>query len=111
MVSAERGFLVFSTDLDLSSHLFGFSLRDGVDPGTQLHVSVGYAVPSMEYDPHSERLFVPESIFGAHGVNIFDALTGERLTPKPIATTGRPTDILRLPRSEFRIWRFGDLVI
>jgi hypothetical protein len=95
-VGPERGYLVYSTDLDLSSHLKPFSLRDGVEPGPELHVSVGYFVPSLEFDPVRNFLFVPDGAFDRRGVFVFDTSTNERLTPAPIGTSGMPTDILLL---------------
>jgi hypothetical protein len=95
-VTADRGYLVFSTDFDLSSHLTPFSLRGGVEP-VQLHVSVGYAVPALVFDPLAGTLFVPDAgSLGSVGVNVFDAATGDRLTPTPIAIAGQPTDLLLL---------------
>jgi hypothetical protein len=59
MVDADRGFLVYSTDLDLSSHLQPFSLTKGVDPGRNLHVSVGYAVPALRTSRAAARSSCP----------------------------------------------------
>jgi len=96
MTSASSGFLVYSTDLDLSSHLKRFSFEHGVEKGPELHVSVGYAVPAIAHDPRSGNLFVPESIFGSRGVHVFAADSGQRLTQQPLGTGGRPTDLLLL---------------
>jgi hypothetical protein len=99
MVTPERGFLVYSTDLDLSSHLKGFSLSGGVEPGRERHVSVGYFVPSLVHDPRTHSLFVPDGTFGRRGIFVFDADSGEILTKEPIVTEGPPTDLLlRSPR-------------
>lgn len=98
MVTSERGFVVYSTDFDLSSHLKPFTVSGGVPPGPELHVSVGYFVPNLELDPRKKTLFVPEGAFGRQGVLVFDASTGEPLTPARIPTRGPPTDVLVLDR-------------
>jgi hypothetical protein len=81
-VTADRGYLTFSTDFDLSSHLTPFSLSGGVEP-VELHRSVGYAVPDA-------------GNLDSIGINVFDAATGQRLTPSPIPTSGLTTDVLSL---------------
>ncbi len=98
MISPDRGYLVFTTDLTLSSHLHAFTLTGGVDP-TPLHVAVDYAVPALVYDDRSGALLVPQAGFNDNGVHVFSTATGARLTGKPIATGGRPTDLL-LPRPD-----------
>jgi hypothetical protein len=102
MVTPDQGYLVFSTDLILSSHLQRFSLAGGVETGPQLNVSVDYAVPALEFDAQSGSLFVPDGAFGRRGVHVFDAATGERRTSEPIATNGSPTDILLLREGDAR---------
>lgn len=95
-LTPDRGFLTFSTDFDLSSHLTPFSLSGGVEP-VELHRSVGYAVPALAFDPLAGTLFVPDAgSIDSRGINVFDAATGRRLTPSPIPTSGLPTDVLLL---------------
>lgn len=96
MVDGDRGFLVYSTDLDLSSHLQPFSLSRGVDEGMNLNVSVGYAVPSLAHDPRRGVFFVPDHVVGRRGVHVFDVESWERLSKSPTAVTGLPTDVLLL---------------
>lgn len=96
LVTPERGFLVFSTDFDLSSHLKRFTLATGVEEGPELHVSVGYAVPALVVDPLANTLFVPDGVFAAQGVHAFDATSGARLTTAPTRVGGRPTDLILL---------------
>ena len=91
------GYLTFSTDLTLSSHLLPFSLEHGVPPGPQLHVSVDYFVPALAHDPRSRLLFLPDGAPDQQGLFVFDARTGEKLTPNPIPVSGVPTDVLLLP--------------
>ncbi len=97
LISRDQGYLVYSTDLDLSSHLKPFSLTWGVDPDPELHVSVGYAVPALEHDPRTDTLFVPDGTFDSQGVLVFQASTGERLAPRPIPSSGPPTDLMMFP--------------
>ncbi len=97
MVTPERGYVVYSTDLDLSSHLKAFSVTGGVEPGPELHVSVGYSVPALALDRRAGTLFVPDGAFSRRGVHVFDAATGQRLRTEPVGTAGQPTDILLLP--------------
>ncbi len=99
MVTPERGYLVFSTDLILSSHLLPFTRADGVAPGPEMNVSVDYFAPALAFDPESETLYAPEGDFGERGVHVFDTSTNQRLTETPIPTDGPPTDLLRLPEN------------
>lgn len=59
MVTPERGYLVHSTDFDLSSHLKAFTLRGGVEPGLELHVTLGYAAPTLVVDPPRRHPVLP----------------------------------------------------
>jgi len=90
----DRGFLVYSTDLTLSSHLLPFTLADGVPPGPELHVSVDYFVPTLVHDPRANLLFLPDGVYRRQGIFVFDARTGSRLTEEPIATNGAPVDLV-----------------
>jgi len=101
MVGPDRGYLVYSTDLDLSSHLKAFSLSRGVESGPELHVSVGYFVPAIEFDARAGSIFVPDGVFGRQGVHVFAAATGERRSDI-IPTNGPVTDILLLRTADVR---------
>jgi hypothetical protein len=87
MVDQQRGWLVFSTDLLLSSHLHAFTLTGGMDP-SEADVSLDYFVPHLVYHAASNTLFWPEP----DGVQPFDATTG---TPRagPTLLDGLPTDL------------------
>jgi hypothetical protein len=87
MVDAQRGWLVFSTDLLLSSHLHAFTLTGGIDP-SEADVSLDYFAPHLVYHPASNTLFWPEP----DGVQPFDATTG---APRagPTLLDGLPTDL------------------
>ena len=94
MLNPDEGFLVFSTDFDLSSHLQRFTLEGGVDPPPELIVSVGYAVPALELDTTGDRLFFPDGGIDTRGIRVFDVATGIEQTTAPLMTSGRPSDIL-----------------
>ena len=96
MLDGQRGYLTFSTDLLLSSHLHKFTADGEVDP-EELDVAVDYFTAAMAFDPLTQSLYVPTGGFGADGVNVFDALTGGRLTATPIPTGGPPTDLVLIP--------------
>ena len=87
MVDAQRGWLVFSTDLLLSSHLHAFTLTGGMDP-SEADMSLDYFAPHLVYHAASNTLFWPEP----DGVQPFDATTGApRADPTPL--DGLPTDL------------------
>jgi hypothetical protein len=91
------GYVISSTDLVISSHLKGFSVSGGLDPTADLDTSVDYFVPALVHDPRADALLVPVRGDGerhlAHGVDVFDAGTGRRLTLETAATGGPPTDL------------------
>lgn len=95
MITPQEGYLVFTTDFTLSSHLHRFSLTGGVNPDP-LIVSTDYAVPKLVHDAVTGYLFVPEGGSLTRGINVFAAATGQRLTEPSIATDGAPTDLLLL---------------
>jgi hypothetical protein len=95
MVGPDRGFLAYSTDLLLSSHLHQFSLNGGVDP-TELAVALDYFSPAIEFDAGTQTVFFPIGGSLENGLVAFDARTGARLTDRLIATTGPPTDLVVL---------------
>jgi hypothetical protein len=95
MVGPEDGFLVYSTDLLLSSHLHQFSLARGVDP-TELAVALDYFSPAVEFHDPTNTVFFPLGGSLENGLLAFDATTGARLTDQLIATSGPPTDLIAL---------------
>jgi hypothetical protein len=94
MTAPDRGFVVYSTDLDLSSHLKRFTISGGVEPGLELFVTVGYAVPALALDPKQDNLFVPDGAFGRQGIWVLRASTGQILSSSPVPTDGMPSDLL-----------------
>lgn len=97
MTSATEGFLVFSTDLLLSSHLKPFTIPDGPEPGFEWIVSLDWFAPALAYDAEHGRLYYPHNGFGDTGVHVFDAETGERLTDEAAPAPGPPSDLLLVP--------------
>jgi hypothetical protein len=92
MVTPEDGFLAFSTDFTISSHLHAWAIGHGVDPDP-LFVAADYLAPTIEFDPRSNNIFFPVGGNIDTGVHVFDATTGEQLTMHLIPTSGPPTDI------------------
>ena len=58
MLHGRRGYLTFSTDLLLSSHVHKFTSDGEVDP-EELDVAVDYFIARMALDPLTQSLFVP----------------------------------------------------
>jgi len=96
MVDEERGYLVFTTDFTLSSHLDRFSLAGGVAENVNMHVSVDYAVPAFGFHAVTGSLFVPDGAFEKHGIDVFDTSTDKKLNGPPIDVDGATTDVLLL---------------
>jgi hypothetical protein len=98
MTSESEGFLVFSTDLLLSSHLKPFTLADGPEPGPEWIVSLDWFAPALAYDAATGLLYYPHNGFLDSGVHVFDAATGERLTEEAVpAQALPPSDLLLIP--------------
>jgi hypothetical protein len=95
MVTPERGFLAYSTDLLLSSHLHQFSLAEGVDP-SELAVALDYFSPAIALDSATNTVFFPIGGSLENGLFAFDATTGARLSDQLISTSGPPTDLIVL---------------
>ena len=96
LVEPDRGFLVFSTDLALSSHLHAFRIPGGVEEG-ELYVSVGTFVPELVLDPGTGSFFLPDGGGPPAGIHAFDARTGARRTGAIVDVGGRPGDLVLLP--------------
>jgi hypothetical protein len=92
MVTPDRGFLAYSTDLLLSSHLHQFSLKSGVDQ-RELAVALNYFSPAIEFEPSTNTVFFPVGGMLDDGLFPFDATTGTPLSDRLIATSGPPTDM------------------
>jgi len=97
LVTPERGYLTFTTDLALSSHLVPFTVSGGVETTSAIFETVGYFVPTLAFDPRADTLFFPDGATPPFGIYVFDAATGELLTTEPIVTDGQPTDLAIFP--------------
>jgi hypothetical protein len=84
---AGGGFLNYSTDLLLSSHLHRFDT--GVE-FEELSVALDYEAPSLEHALHDHSLFVPKT----DGIVVFDSRTGDALLAEPVATDAPASDIV-----------------
>ena len=93
LVTPDRGYLTFSTDFALSSHMVPFTLTDGADANDTFYQSVGYFVPTLVLDEVSDTYFFPEGAGPVMGVHVFAALDGTRLTADPVVIDGFPTDM------------------
>jgi len=98
LVDDDAGFLTYSTDFAVSTHLKRFTLSGGADSGPDLFSSVGDFAPVLVYDPNTRLLFLPDGAPGQTGVRVFKR-DGTQLTTTPTATSGPPTDLLLLPAS------------
>lgn len=92
MIDDDRGWLVFSTDIVLSSHLHPFTISAG---GQTLEAATAlfYFAPHIVYDPAGDTVFFPQP----GGVRAFDGTTGAERTAGPTALDGTPTDLALLP--------------
>ena len=88
MHSESQGYLAFSTDLLLSSHLHAFDTAGDVDP-TEHQVALDYFVPHLLLDRAGAQLYWPEP----GGLHVFDTATGARLTTDLIPLGGLPSDL------------------
>jgi hypothetical protein len=92
-VDGSRGWLVFSTDLLLSSHLHPYTFEAGMD-SFEADVSLDYFAPHLVYSAAGDTLFWPEP----DGVQAFDATSGApRAAATPLPGGGLPTDLALLP--------------
>jgi hypothetical protein len=92
MLDADRGWLVFATDIVLSSHLHPFTLSAGTEV-FEAATSLFYFAPHLVHDAAGHRLYWPEP----GGVRAFDAETGAPLAALPTPLPGDPTDLALLP--------------
>jgi hypothetical protein len=96
-VDRNRGYLAYSTDLLLSSHLHEFTFEGGIGP--QLQVALDYFTPALAHDRPTDLIFSPDGNFGSTGVRVFEADGGRELTTAAIPTSGPPQDLLLLRRT------------
>jgi hypothetical protein len=92
MITDDRGWLVYSTDIVLSSHLHPFTITAG-EGFPEAATSLFYFAPHIVYDPATDTLFWPEP----NGVQAFDGTTGIARQASPTPLSGAPTDLALLP--------------
>ena len=111
MIDAQSGWLVFSTDLLLSSHLHPYTFETGMDP-FEADVLLDYFVPHLVYVRPSDTLFWPEP----DGVQPFDGTTGvPRAEATPLPVAGIPTDLALLASAQVAFaapaWAYAAIVL
>ena len=80
LVRPERGYLAYSTDLAVSSHLNSFTVAGGADPSVGLDESVGYFSPTMVFDASNDTFIFPVGGINPPGVHILNADAGQFIT-------------------------------
>jgi hypothetical protein len=97
LVSPERGYLTFSTDFALSSHMVEFSVSEGVVPSGALFETLGYFVPTLPVDARSGTLFFPDGASSTPAVHVLDAGDASHIATVPIDLNTFPTDVVVVP--------------
>jgi hypothetical protein len=100
MVTPQRGYLVYTTDLTVSSHLNEFTLAAGPAP-LAVFTAVGFLAPALVFEHTGNRMFFANSDTSQPGVRVFDAATAEQLSTNLIATGGPPSDLALLSDGPF----------
>ena len=95
MVTSDAGYLAFSTDLAISTHMLPFSVTGGVEHGPAVYEDIGYFAPVIRFDELSDNFFVPQGSMD-FGIHVFDATTGTRQTTDAVALGGPPADMTLL---------------
>ena len=102
MVSPERGYLVYTTDLTSSSHINEFTLAAGPSP-LAVFTAVGFLAPALVFDHTGNRMFFANSDSSQPGVRVFDASTAAPLTTDPVPMGGPPSDLALLFEGPFSV--------
>ena len=102
MVTHERGYLVYTTDLTTSSHLNEFTLAAGPAP-LPVFTIVGFLSPALVFEHNGNRMFFANSDRSQPGVRVFNATTAEPLTTDPVPTGGPPSDLALLSDGPFSV--------
>lgn len=100
MVTPHRGYLTFSTDFAVSSHMVEFTAIDGVLPGGALFETVGYFVPTLPHDPQSDTFFFPDGGTFPSAVHVLDADTGSHVATQVLGEQAFPTDMVIIPAAQ-----------
>jgi len=94
LVTPDRGYLTFSTDLAVSSHLVEFTVSGGVVPSGALFETVGYFVPTLPLDPQSGTFFFPDGGAQPSSVHVLDAGSASHLATISLGAGDVPTDVI-----------------
>jgi len=95
MVTPQVGYLTYTTDFALSSHVARFTDAGDVDEQLVME-NISYEMPALTWNPDGNTLWIPQAGGDPPGVRVFDAASGTELTTQLIATSGPPTDIVVL---------------
>ena len=98
----DRGFVVFTTEFGISSHLHIFSTRSGVEPLSVITNRLGYTANEVAFDKSTNTIFYPDGVAPNAGVLVLDATTGQPLIESAVQTSDTPNDLaLILPSGSF----------
>lgn len=97
LVTPDRGYLTFSTDLALSSHMVEFTVTGGVVPSGALFETVGYFVPTLPHDPPSGTIYFPDGGSFPSAVHALSGADGSHLATITLGASMLPTDVLVIP--------------
>lgn len=102
MLNARRGYLAYSTDLLLSSHLNEFR-SFGVPTIEELLTSLDYFIPALVRSRRHGVFFAPEGGSGkTAGVHVYRSRNGERLTAEVTPSVGPASDLELLRGAKIR---------
>jgi hypothetical protein len=93
MVSPEKGYVVFHTDIVPSTHLVPFSRIDGT-VGAQIYQILECEMDNLAFDPATGQLFIPDPTSLSQGLHVFDTVTDEKLNDTPIDVGLAPFDLV-----------------
>ncbi len=93
MVSPEKGYVVFHTDVIPSTHLVPFSRINGT-VGAQIYQILEYEMDHLAFDPETAQLFIPDPTSLSQGLHVFDTVTDEQLNDTPIEVGLAPLDLV-----------------
>jgi len=97
LVTPDRGYLTFSTDFAVSSHMVEFTVSGGVVPGGEIFGTVGYFVPTLPLEPQSNTFLFPDGGSATSTVHVLQSDSGAHVATVLIATNALPTDVVVIP--------------
>lgn len=97
-VGPHGGFLAYTTDIAVSSHLHSFSLTGEVGEIPPISSRVGYTASVLAFDRPSNVVFYPDGPAPNAGVLPLDGTTGQPLA-KTVRTSAIPTDFVIVLKS------------